>query len=533
MRGVKRAFAWAAVPLLAAVLVGCSIVDDFSGRAVDFNLQAEQVQEQTMLLNIVRASMRRPMQFTGLQSITGNASMSLGSTLSAPFGEPAHRPRGTASPDVFGASGTISGGPTFIVPVLDTQEFYEGILNPISLQIFDYYLQQGIPPEVLFDLFVSKIVITQRTDTGCTETTFSNSVSDDVEFDQFQAIVDLLFAAGLSTEHVETTSRVGAPIPQASLDPSKGGDADNAAKLIQAYASATTAGLKITKGTGGQSDAYQLEKTGVSYRFCFRDPGLQFRGLLNALDLVLICGETRATANEDKPPRQAACRPGSTNGSPAARAAQSADAESQVAPGTVSAGGTAGFNLNLAAPALKAVDDRLTGAAKSNTEGSVYAQHVTVEKLIPGAISFDIQLRSTEGILYYLGEVTRRHLYPESSVDTKPRLIQVPTRVPAGAMPISACNGQEHPTRKTDLIYFDGTPATNQYYYCENIFVVDKGLSGAFVSVSYDGNSFGLSQGDDRTGRTYQVLELAKQILAVNTSAKQLPATSVVVISQP
>jgi hypothetical protein len=43
---------------------------------------------------------------------------------------------------------------------------------------------------------------------------------------------------------------------------------------------------------------------------------------------------------------------------------------------------------------------------------------------------------------------------------------------------------------------------------------------------------YGLASGSDHSGRTYQVLELAKQILAVNT-ARQLPATSIVVISQP
>ncbi len=530
MRGWKRAFVWAAAPLLASIVAGCAIVDDFSGRAVDFNLQAEQVQEQTMLLNIVRASMRRPMQFTGLQSITGSASMSVGSTLSAPFGAPEHRPRNAVSPDVFGASGTVSGGPTFIVPVLDTQEFYEGILNPISLQIFDYYLQQGIPPEVLFDLFVSKIVITQRTDSGCSETTFSNSVADDVEFDQFQAIVDLLFAAGLSTEHVETTSRIGAPIPAAALEPTGNIDSDKMAKLIEAYASAATAGLKVTKGMGDQSKFYNLEKTGVNYRFCFRDPGPQSRGLLNSLDPALICGETKASSGEPSPRQASTCRPG-RGGLPAAR--ETGGDAPTAEPGTVSAGGSAGFNLSLGAPALKALDGRLATAANSNAAGEVYAQHITVEKLFPGAISFDLQLRSTEGILYYLGEVTRRHLYPESSIDNKARLIQVPTRVPTGAMPVTACDDEGQLTRKTDLVYLDGSSAANQYYYCENIFVVDKSPSGAFVSVSYDGNSFGLSQADDRTGRTYQVLELAKQILAVNTSAKQLPATSVVVISQP
>ena len=164
MRGVMRTCVRLAALLLVSALVGCSVVDDFSGRAVDFNLQAELVQEQTMLLNVVRASMRRPMQFTGLQSITGTASVSGNGSLSFPFGPPRHRPAKTLSPDVLGLGGSVSGGPSFIVPVLDTQEFYEGILNPISLQVFDYYLEQGFPAEVLFDLFISRVVVTWAKD---------------------------------------------------------------------------------------------------------------------------------------------------------------------------------------------------------------------------------------------------------------------------------------------------------------------------------------------------------------------------------
>src|SRR6185437_7814948 len=318
MRGVMWGCVRAAVSFLVAALVGCSVVDDFSGRAVDFNLQAEQVQEQTMLLNIVRASLRRPMQFTGLQSITGSASISGNGSLSFPFGPPGHRPPKSLSPDVLGLGGTVSGGPSFIVPVLDTQEFYEGILNPISLQVFDYYLEQGFPPEFLFDLFVSKVVVTwvrenapPGTGTGpdancakstsnanngglgltegsgallCIHVTYLNSVANDSDFDQFQAIVDLLFAEGLSTEHIESVSRYGASLAAKNLQPTDGADnGRQAAELIQAYAAASQAGLKVTKA--GQD--YQLEKNTTSYRFCFRDFGAIPK------DSSLLCGRSK------------------------------------------------------------------------------------------------------------------------------------------------------------------------------------------------------------------------------------------------
>jgi hypothetical protein len=143
--------------IAALALSSCSIVDDFSGRAVRFNVVAEQAQQQALLLNIVRASLNRPMQFTTLSSITGTASETGGSTLSFPFGEATHRPKGAVSPDVFGLSGSISGGPTFTVPVLDTQEFYQGELKPLSGQEYRFFLDEGITPSVLFYLFVDTI----------------------------------------------------------------------------------------------------------------------------------------------------------------------------------------------------------------------------------------------------------------------------------------------------------------------------------------------------------------------------------------
>ncbi len=50
----------------------------------------------------------------------------------------------------------------------------------------------------------------------------SHSVANDFDFDQFQAIVDLLFAEGLTTEHVEKTAHFGPPIAAKDLQPTNG-----------------------------------------------------------------------------------------------------------------------------------------------------------------------------------------------------------------------------------------------------------------------------------------------------------------------
>jgi hypothetical protein len=347
----------------------------------------------------------------------------------------------------------------------------------------------------------------------CIDITYLNTVGNDADFDQFQAIVDLLFGEGLSTEHVETTTRIGAPLPKADLSPVGGDWAHQAAALIQAYASAAQAGLKIAKAAG--TDDYQLEKNTTSYRFCFRDFGAIPK------DSPLRCGSKKGgEENANGPGRGAAADTGSATA------------------GEVSDSGSTDFNLSLSPDAQQTLTRRLQQATAKLAAAAplpLANMHVT---------SFQLQLRSTEGIIYYLGEVTRRHLYPEPGKfpdDSRPRIIKVPTQVPDGAMPQQPCDGDTSGrTRHTELIYPNdardpaGTSRGNaSSYYCDDIFIVDKGAADAFISVSYDGNSFGLVQGSDRSGRTYQVLELAKQILNVNTSAKQLPATSVVVISQP
>jgi hypothetical protein len=208
-------------------LTSCAVVDQYSARAVVYNLQAEQAQEQALLLNVVRASLRRPMQFTGLQSITGTASASGSitggstSTRQTPyislFGltPPSSS---TLLSSVFGSNiggtASMSGGPTFSVPVLDTQEFYQGFLRPIPGQLLDLYIQYGYPRDVLFNVMIEKILI-KRLDGPCRaevhtpecEMTIRNYAPEDVSLKLFQGMIGYLIRLGLNTEPVVEPAR--------------------------------------------------------------------------------------------------------------------------------------------------------------------------------------------------------------------------------------------------------------------------------------------------------------------------------------
>src|SRR4051812_37681881 len=60
----------------AASVSGCAAVDNFSPRALQYNDEASYTKSSTILMNIVRAAERRPLQFTEYTSAVGQANVS-------------------------------------------------------------------------------------------------------------------------------------------------------------------------------------------------------------------------------------------------------------------------------------------------------------------------------------------------------------------------------------------------------------------------------------------------------------------------
>ena len=171
-----------------------------------YNVEAEQAQEKALLLNIIRSSQRRPLQFTTVTSIVGSASLTGTGGYSGPVNARSRASGGSGSyPPLttWTAGGSLNGAETFTVPVLDTQEFYRGILKPIPSQYYDLLVQQRYPADLLFNLFIQKVVV--RVDEGSCkregihteecEHIFKNYVSLDKEIDQFQMFAHYLIRA--------------------------------------------------------------------------------------------------------------------------------------------------------------------------------------------------------------------------------------------------------------------------------------------------------------------------------------------------
>jgi hypothetical protein len=483
----------------ALALSSCGIVDDFSDRAVRFNVVAEQAQQQALLLNIVRASLNRPMQFTTLSSITGQASETGGTTLSVPFGEATHRPRGAVSPDVFGLSGSISGGPTFTVPVLDTQEFYQGELKPLTGQEYRFFLDEGITPSVLFYMFVDTIELKAVSGTQSQIFTFHSYVADDFDNDRYETVADYLLALGLSIEQMNHSQTIGPPIPSAQLY-----DLRDIAQL-------TSAGLHLTAVHGGPKPAatykpatsalkpvaklekkpaegkgptlYQIEKSSVVDRPCFNPlPGATARAVI---DPTLLCG-----SNE-----------------PADAAEQQVNTLTR----------TGGFVAPDLAAGLEKVRADYVAALEQKNQTAIAAQMRALPAIPPDAtLQVRLYMRSPEAILHFLGSVVARELYPGSSA---PRVIRVKIGEPYLPYPAARCPATNDPNAPGDV-----SPG----FRCDNLFVLLQGQStDSALSVDYDGRSYSVPASDRVAGRTMRMLDLIKQIMALHTSAKDLPASNV------
>jgi hypothetical protein len=482
--------------LVALILSSCGLVDNFSGRAVNFNLVAEQAQQQELLLNIVRASLNRPMQFTTLSSITGTASESANSTLSLPFGPPGHRPPKTLSPDVFGFSGTISGGPTFTVPVLDTQEFYQGELKPLSGQEYRFFLDEGITPSVLFYMFVDTIELKVAGTNPAQTFTFHSYVADDFDNDQYETVADYLLALGLSIEQVHHNQAVGPPLDAKQLQ-----NLGDIARLTSAGLHIATVIREKPDAKTGQAAAaphekmgrkpgeakgsghYQIEKNMTVYRPCLSPPpGATATAVI---DKSLLCG------SEDKN-----------------------DTSEQQATVLSRTGGFVAPDL-----AARVAKVRAAYIAKldSKGQGAIASQIKALPPLPPDAkLQVRLYMRSPEAILHFLGSVVARQLYP--SFDA-PRVIRVKIGEPYLPYPITPCPSTNDPNAPGDV-----APG----FRCDNLFVLTPAYSGeAPLSVDYDGKSYSVPANDRVSGRTMRMLDLIKQIMALHTSAKELPASNV------
>lgn len=192
-------------PILSVALLvslcACSVVDAFGPRAVDYNQEAADSYSSQVLLNIVRAAYAEPLQFTDLSTVTGQASGSATTGTSLPF----FGNRGTSSRlYTFSPGFTVTGGPSFNIANLHSQEFYQGIEGQIKLQTVAEFLDAGYDPLVVLPIFVSEF--------DSPNLIFKNNLESSNDFNAFYSFWLQMKSKGLEVEQVKSPTSVGPPL---------------------------------------------------------------------------------------------------------------------------------------------------------------------------------------------------------------------------------------------------------------------------------------------------------------------------------
>src|SRR6185369_13929644 len=186
---IIRQIMWKAC--LAMTLAGCAMLpkERIASSTTDYNLVVEKVQNEMLLLNVVRASKRRPMYFTGFNLLRGSLSYNFQTGgITIPFGKIGAGFDGSYS---IAPSVSYSTNPSFDLAVWDTKEFTAGMMTPVTMDTVYYYLVSlGWPKEMLLHLLVERIELYNNDKKLAA---YENDHDNKGKFEQFQAkLRDLL-----------------------------------------------------------------------------------------------------------------------------------------------------------------------------------------------------------------------------------------------------------------------------------------------------------------------------------------------------
>lgn len=139
-----------------AVLAACCLLaacgnQRMAAQITELNQVQQRATAQILMLNVLRARVKEPLAYSRLDVLRGSSDLSGGIALNLPFG-PNNGGGRAAAPFVTADVGTSND----LTPQ-DDQDFYRGILTPITPETWALYQDQNWPPDILFHLFVEDI----------------------------------------------------------------------------------------------------------------------------------------------------------------------------------------------------------------------------------------------------------------------------------------------------------------------------------------------------------------------------------------
>ena len=164
---------------IALFCAGCTHTRDIGSvesAAIAYNMSVERSQNSVMFLNVVRASLYRPMHFTSIEKLSRSTEKSAELGFTLPFGG--------APTDDYDLTPKVKAviKPSFDVAVHNSDEFYTGVLSPLTPTQLANFVGIGFPIDLVILLTSQQFVVEQ----GGTRTVYENKAS---QFDTIQPII--------------------------------------------------------------------------------------------------------------------------------------------------------------------------------------------------------------------------------------------------------------------------------------------------------------------------------------------------------
>jgi hypothetical protein len=203
-----------AICLLTVGVSACTVIDRTDPRHDTINRAAGNARNESILLNIVRASQNVPLNFVAFSRVSGSQTAQASTGLPAFGVGPAPLVAAVQRQTVFGSAvlnANTSVNNSFDIGILESKDFYNGLLTPVDLATLNFFNRQGYNRQLLMWLFFESVRETMngRTYEYRNEPVMANSCDPAFPGEKrcFRDIIDVALASGL-TAQTETITRI-------------------------------------------------------------------------------------------------------------------------------------------------------------------------------------------------------------------------------------------------------------------------------------------------------------------------------------
>ncbi len=531
------------IVVAACLVAGCAFKPQVTGMAVDYNKFVADATNQQTVINILRARDREPMHFTSFSKIAGTAIVDTKASFESSIGgkgtkETTAADGGVSNEITIGTgnykptvSVNIKTGTNFDIGINANEDFYRGILNPVSTSTLVHYMRQGWNKELLTNLFIRDI----RYSTTITEKSTNRKIKIDLEPiknspDDKKNSIYFMEAVGCRTLDYELSSYPEKKLNIYHLSELSGitesmiNRVDSTSAVIgAAYSVDLTRGktYKIALSDAPKKNTCQRLRNTLHHRFAVKlkdiqddinldtdgDKKVDFNASISKcinknMDNYKICDARRSILFGNSDMKSSCNNPTSEENKPGSPQNIEHTNTQQVGTYSPRSGKIAVSSGSYERSISGNFDEAQNSDAPSFSLDDRYFIDCLPDGYTGSDVVVEISIRSIESVMYYLGEYIRNDSSESYSVPS---------------VTASDCSNPAH--RCQDILVpilkvLEDTEDTSE---------------DLFVKVKYKGVTYGVpSSGkwlNATAGRSSQVLSLIQQMLNLHRSAEDLPTT--------